>query len=140
MNALLSYLYAVLVGECAAAALGSGLDPMVGFLHSERAGRPALALDLVEPLRPLIADAVALRLLNTGELAARHFRREGDRLLLADDARRTVLAGLERRLAESAPATEGARGDTYREAIWRHAARLASALRDGGSVPQIERG
>lgn len=140
VNALLSYLYAVVVGECAAAALGSGLDPTVGFLHSERPGRPALALDLVEPLRPLIADAVMLRLLNTGELAARHFRHEGDSLRLADDARRIVLAGLERRLAEAAPASDGARRDTYREAIWRQAARLASALRDGGSVKQIERG
>ncbi len=140
VNALLSYLYAVLVGECAAAALGNGLDPTVGFLHTERPGRPALALDLVEPLRPLIADAAALRLLNTGELTARHFGHEGDSPRLTDEGRRIVLAGLERRLAEAAPPGEVVRRDSYRGAIWRQAGRLAVALRDGGAVPPIERG
>jgi CRISPR-associated endonuclease Cas1 len=139
MNSVLSYLYAVLVGECAAAALAAGLDPTVGFLHTERAGRPALALDLVEPLRPLIGDAVALRLLNTGELAARHFRHEGETPRLTDDGRRIVLAALEYRLAQPAPGGE-ARRHSYRAAVWRQAARLAAALRDGGEVPQIERG
>ena len=56
VNAALSYCYAVLTGECAAAALAAGLDPAAGFLHAARAGRPALALDLLEPFRHAVAD------------------------------------------------------------------------------------
>ena len=121
LNALLSYLYAILVGECAAAVLAAGLDPTVGFLHSERAGRPALALDLVEPLRALIADPLALGLINRGELAPDHFVREGVGVLLNDQGRRIVLRGLERRLGES----------DFRRRLAEEAHRLAGALRQG---------
>lgn len=119
VNALLSYLYAILTGECAAAALGAGLDPTVGFLHAERAGRPALALDLVEPLRRLIADPVALGLINRGELAAHHFAAEGAAVLLTEAGRRAVLGALERRLAES----------DLRRRLAAETHRLATALR-----------
>ena len=59
-NSVLSFLYALLRTECAAALEGVGLDPQVGYLHALRPGRPALALDLMEELRPVMADRLAL--------------------------------------------------------------------------------
>ena len=73
MNALLSFLYALLVSDCAAAAQGVGLDPQVGFLHALRPGRPALALDLMEEFRPILSDRLALTLINRHQLTAADF-------------------------------------------------------------------
>lgn len=93
VNALLSFLYALLRGECAAALDGVGLDPQVGFLHALRPGRPALALDLMEEFRPLIADRLALTLINRRQLNPAHFESTpGGAMLLTEDGRRTVLA------------------------------------------------
>ncbi len=64
VNALLSFVYTLLLGDCVAAAEGVGLDPQVGYLHVLRPGRPALALDLVEELRPALADRLVLSLIN----------------------------------------------------------------------------
>ena len=99
VNAVLSYLYAVLAGECAVAVLAAQLDPAVGFLHAERPGRPALALDLLELLRAPVADRLALRLVNRAELGPEDFRQDGAAVLLNDAGRRVVLAALEARLA-----------------------------------------
>ena len=68
VNALLSFLYSMLVRECVAGLLSVGLEPELGFLHRLRAGRPGLALDLAEEFRPIIADSVVLSLVNTGEV------------------------------------------------------------------------
>ena len=59
-NALLSFLYALLLSDCVAGAEGVGLDPQMGFLHTLRPGRPALGLDLMEELRPVIAERLVL--------------------------------------------------------------------------------
>ncbi len=67
-NALLSFLYALLREECVAGLEGVGLDPQVGYLHALRPGRPALALDLMEEFRPLVADRLALTLINRRQL------------------------------------------------------------------------
>jgi len=64
VNALLSFLYTLLTHDCRSAAESVGLDPAVGFLHRDRPGRPSLALDLMEELRPVLADRLALALLN----------------------------------------------------------------------------
>jgi CRISPR-associated protein Cas1 len=64
VNALLSFLYTILTHDVAAALEGVGLDPAVGYLHRDRPGRPSLALDIVEELRPFIADRLALSLIN----------------------------------------------------------------------------
>jgi len=64
VNALLSFLYALLLQDCVAAAAAAGLDPSVGFLHTDRPGRPGLVLDLMEEFRPLAADRLALALVN----------------------------------------------------------------------------
>ncbi len=90
-NALLSFLYTLLTHECRSALETVGLDPQVGFLHVLRPGRPALALDLVEEFRAIIADRMTLTLINRDQLKADDFRRtEGGAVLMADDARRTV--------------------------------------------------
>jgi CRISP-associated protein Cas1 len=88
VNAMLSYAYAVLAGECLCACAAAGLDPRRGFLHRPRAGRPALALDLVEPFRPLVADQAVLSGLNNGQLKPEHFRIDGHAMLMTDDGRR----------------------------------------------------
>ena len=73
MNAILSFVYTLLTGDCRAAAEAVGLDPQIGFLHTLRPGRPALALDLVEELRPAIADRLALTLVNRKQLKPSDF-------------------------------------------------------------------
>lgn len=144
LNALLSYLYAVLAGECAAAALAAGLDPAVGFLHTERAGRPALALDLMEPFRPLIADAAALAVVNRGEARSEHFAASAAGVRLNDPGRRIVLGALERRFADVVPARadrDAARREaprTWREAVAVQARTLAASLKSGASFTSFE--
>ena len=73
MNALLSFLYALLTHDVTSACQSVGLDPQMGFLHTDRAGRPSLALDLVEELRPMIADRLALSLVNRQQVNAKGF-------------------------------------------------------------------
>ncbi|MEO6967348.1 MAG: type I-C CRISPR-associated endonuclease Cas1c [Rhodanobacteraceae bacterium] len=91
LNALLSFLYTLVTHECRSALETVGLDPQVGFLHALRPGRPALALDLVEEFRAVLADRLALTLVNRGQLKADDFRvTEGGAVLMSDDARRTV--------------------------------------------------
>ena len=101
VNALLSFLYTLLVHDCRSALEGVGLDPAVGFLHRERPGRPSLALDLMEELRPVMADRLALSLLNRRQLRARDFEwRDGGAVMLTDDGRRTVLTAWQERKKE----------------------------------------
>lgn len=73
VNALLSFLYTLLVHDCRSALETVGLDPAVGFLHRERPGRPSLALDLMEELRPVLADRIALSLINRRQLTPHDF-------------------------------------------------------------------
>lgn len=91
MNALLSYLYTLLTHDCRSALESVGLDPQAGYLHVLRPGRPALALDMVEEFRSVLADRMALTLVNRGQLKHGDFRiTEGGGVLLADDARRAI--------------------------------------------------
>lgn len=91
LNALLSFLYTLLTHDCRSALETVGLDPQFGFLHVLRPGRPALALDLVEEFRAVLADRLALTLINRGQLKAGDFRiTEGGAVLMTDDARRAV--------------------------------------------------
>jgi CRISPR-associated protein Cas1 len=101
VNALLSFLYTLLTHDCRSAAEGVGLDPAVGFLHRDRPGRPSLALDLMEELRPILADRLALSLFNRRQLRARDFEtRDGGAVFLSDDGRRTVLTAWQERKKE----------------------------------------
>lgn len=101
VNALLSFLYTLLIHDCRSACETVGLDPAVGFLHRDRPGRPSLALDLMEELRPVLADRLALSLINRRQLRARDFEtREGGAVIMSDDARRTVLTAWQERKKE----------------------------------------
>ena len=98
MNALLSFLYGMLRHDCAAALQAAGLDPSVGFLHVDRPGRPGLALDLMEEFRPLIADRVALALVNRQQVTADGFAvRDGGGVEMSEATRRTVIAEYQKR-------------------------------------------
>ncbi|MHB1318910.1 MAG: type I-C CRISPR-associated endonuclease Cas1c [Anaerolineae bacterium] len=100
-NALLSFLYALLQSECASALEGVGLDPMVGYLHALRPGRPALALDLMEEFRPVLADRLVLALVNRRELRGEHLEQiPGGAFRLTDDGRRAVLVAYQKRKEE----------------------------------------
>jgi len=101
VNALLSFLYAMLLNDCVSAAQGVGLDPQVGFLHALRSGRPALGLDLMEELRPILADRLALTLINRRQLTDKDFdRRQGGAVLLNDSGRKTVVVAYQERKQE----------------------------------------
>lgn len=98
VNALLSFLYTLLVHDCGSAAESVGLDPAVGFLHRDRPGRPSLALDLMEELRPVLADRLALALLNRRQLGAKDFvRQDNGAVLLGDEGRKSVIAAWQER-------------------------------------------
>ena len=98
LNALLSFLYTLLVGDCNAAAQGTGLDPQAGFLHAIRPGRPSLALDLMEELRPLVADRLALALINLKQVTKSDFNdRQGGAVYLSDDGRKKVIISYQKR-------------------------------------------
>jgi CRISPR-associated protein Cas1 len=127
VNALLSYSYAVLAGHCGTAAAGAGLDPAEGFLHVARAGRPSLALDLLEPFRPAVADSAALFTLNTGEIGLADFTAADGGTRLTESGRKKALGALERRLDE-AFADTGQPRVTYRAAIDRLAHSAVDAL------------
>jgi CRISPR-associated protein Cas1 len=101
MNALLSFLYTLLTHDVAAALEGVGLDPAVGFLHRDRPGRPSLALDLVEELRPVIADRLALSLINRRQIGSYGFHRTESGAVEMDAAtRKEVLVAYQKRKQE----------------------------------------
>lgn len=92
VNALLSFLYTLLVHDCRSALEAVGLDPAVGFLHRDRPGRPSLALDLMEELRPVLVDRLALSLFNRRQLRNSDFQtRDGGAVLMSEEARKTVI-------------------------------------------------
>ena len=100
-NALLSFLYSLLMNDCRSAAEAVGLDPQLGFLHAVRPGRAALALDLQEEFRSTLADRLALTLVNRGQLSARDFEdREGGAVLLNEQGRRSVISAWQERKQE----------------------------------------
>ena len=98
VNALLSFLYALLRHEIESALESVGLDPAVGFLHTDRPGRPSLALDMMEELRAALADRVALTLINRRQLPATGFlQQDGGGVLLEEDTRKAVVAAWQTR-------------------------------------------
>ena len=98
VNALLSFLYTLLVHDCRSALETVGLDSAVGFLHRERPGRPSLALDLMEELRPVLADRLTLSLLNRRQISAGDFETAvSGAVRLRDDARKIVLVAYQER-------------------------------------------
>lgn len=101
VNALISFLYALLLNDCVAAAEGVGLDPQVGYLHALRPGKPALGLDLMEELRAVLADRLALTLINRRQLQADDFvEQQAGAMRLTDEARKRVIGAYQTRKQE----------------------------------------
>jgi CRISP-associated protein Cas1 len=101
VNAMLSFVYTLLTHDMTAALETVGLDPAVGYLHVERPGRPSLALDLVEELRPVIADRLVLTLINRRQVAAEGFQRvETGGVIMSDATRKEVLVAYQKRKQE----------------------------------------
>jgi CRISPR-associated protein Cas1 len=101
-NAALSFVYTLLANDCASALEGVGLDPYVGFLHTARPGRASLALDLMEELRPMMADRVVLSLINTRALVPNQFDvQENGAVFLNENGRKTVLSAWQQRKTET---------------------------------------
>jgi CRISPR-associated protein Cas1 len=98
VNALLSFVYSMLTKDLLATLVGVGLDPYLGFYHQPRYGRPALALDLMEEFRPLVADSVVINLINNGEVRPTDFITRAGACALTPRGRKQVLEGYERRL------------------------------------------
>lgn len=91
-NALISFFYTLLANDCRSALEGVGLDPQLGYLHAVRPGRPGLALDLMEEFRPIIADRLALTLINRGQLTDQSFEsRTGDAVYLTEQGRKVCV-------------------------------------------------
>jgi len=98
VNALLSFLYALVQSDCTAALEGIGLDPQFGYLHSIRSGRPALSLDMMEEFRPVFADRLALNLINRRQIGCDHFEeRQGGAIMLNDTGRKLVISAYQSR-------------------------------------------
>lgn len=101
-NALISFLYSMLMNDCRSAAESAGLDPQLGFLHAVRPGRAALALDLQEELRSVLADRLALTLINRGQINGQDFEeRDGGAVMLNDKGRRAVVTAWQERKKET---------------------------------------
>ena len=101
VNAMLSFVYALLLNDCISALTAAGLDPAVGYLHSDRPGRPGLALDLMEEFRPLLADRTVLAIINRKQVTADDFvRGDGGSVMLTPEARRSVIAGYHERCGQ----------------------------------------
>lgn len=101
INALLSFLYSMLMNDCRSALESVGLDPQLGFLHAMRPGRAALALDLMEEFRAIVADRLALTLINRIQISKDDFiEREGGAVSLEGDARRAVVIAYQERKHE----------------------------------------
>lgn len=98
VNAMLSLCYSLLAKDCTIVLALVGLDPFLGFFHTPHHGRPALALDMMEEFRPIIADSVVVAAINTGEVRPHDFVRSGKAVALTSDGRRRLIAAYERRM------------------------------------------
>ena len=102
VNAMLSFVYALLANETAAALESVGLDPYVGFLHSLRPGRTSLALDLMEELRAYLGDRLVLSLINRKQVSPNDFITQGESgVIMTDNCRKTVLTAWQNRKKET---------------------------------------
>ncbi|MBD5139362.1 MAG: type I-C CRISPR-associated endonuclease Cas1 [Ruminococcus sp.] len=101
VNAMLSFAYNLATGMCASALEAVGLDPFVGFMHTDRPGRRSLALDMVEEFRAVMCDRFVLMLINKKMVSAKDFeKRENGSVLMTDEARRTFLSAWQSRKSQ----------------------------------------
>ena len=136
VNAMLSFAYALLTKECTVALLGEGLEPHWGLYHQPRHGRPALALDIMEPLRPLIADSAVVTAINTGMVQARHFTTGANACLMQPAGRKALIRAFEARLDHLITHPMFDYRCSWRAAVRLHARLLARHFR--GDIPQYK--
>lgn len=117
VNCLLSYAYALLTKELTVTSYGVGFDPYIGLFHRPRFGRPALALDLAEEFRPLIADSMVLTLINNGEVKGSDFTVRAGGVALTRPGKKAVLAAYERRLGSEVRHPTFGYSITYRRVL-----------------------
>ncbi len=136
VNCLLSFCYGLLAKELLAACLAVGFDPYIGLFHRPRFGRPALALDLAEEFRPLLADSTVLTLVGNRELTRSDFVVRAGAVTLTAEGRKTVIRAWERRLTAEMRHPLFGYQVSYRRAIELQARILAAHLT--GELPQYE--
>lgn len=130
INALLSFLYSMLVKDMVVTLIGIGFDPYLGFYHQPRYGRPALALDLMEEFRPLVADSVVISAINNGEVRRTDFVCRAGGVALTDSGRKRIISAYERRLDTAVTHPRFGYSVTYRR-IFEVQARLLGRFING---------
>ncbi|MGC8628264.1 MAG: CRISPR-associated endonuclease Cas1, partial [Acidimicrobiales bacterium] len=133
VNCLLSYLYALLVKDLTVTCEAVGLDPYFGFYHRPRYGRPALALDLAEEFRPLLAESVTIQVVNNGELKPSDFIVRAGGVALTAHGRKKLIGAYERRLGNVVTHPQFGYKVSYRRALEVQARMLGAYLL--GEIP-----
>jgi CRISPR-associated endonuclease Cas1/CRISPR-associated protein Cas4 len=135
INALLSFTYALLVKECLVALWSEGLDPWWGLYHRPRHGRPALALDFMEPFRPVLADSAVITCINTGMVKPRDFITNSNGCAMQPAAKKAILRAWEQRLDQLTTHPEFGYRCSYRTILRIQARLLVRLLR--GDIPHL---
>ena len=135
INATLSFAYSILSNECVSALRLARLEPALGALHSSKPARPALALDLMEPFRPLIADSVCLSLFNRGEIGAGHFLRSASGCAFSQVGMKAFFIAYGRRMETEVTHPVFDYRLSYRRMIHLHARLVAAWMI--GDIPQL---
>lgn len=135
INACISFGYSMLVNECVAALRLARLEPAIGAFHVSKPGRPALALDLMEPFRPLIADSIAVAAFNRNELGEGHFLRTAAGCALTEPGRRAFFNAYNRRMNTEITHPVFKYRLSYRRMLVLHARMIAAWLT--GEIPDL---
>lgn len=135
VNAVLSFAYAMLTRACFVALHRVGFDPFRGFYHAPRYGRPSLALDLMEPFRPLVGDSIVLQVFNNGEVRESEFLRRAGAVSLNDRGRKAVIGAFERRMEQEIVHPVFGYAVSYRRLLVLQARLLARHLQ--GEIPEV---
>lgn len=134
VNCLLSFAYSLLVKDLTTTVLAVGFDPYLGVYHKPRFGRPALALDMAEEFRPLVAESVVLSVINNAEIRASGFVIRAQGVALTNQARRTFIKAYERRLDQEVTHPTYKYRITYRRVFEVQARMLGAYLL--GEIPE----
>lgn len=135
INGCLSLAYSMLTHECTAALRTARLEPSIGAYHVSRPGRPALALDLMEPFRPLIADSLTITAFNRGELKEGHFQRTAAGCLFTEPGRKAFFGVYGRRMSEEITHPVFGYKLSYRRMLILHARMIAAWI--NGEIPTL---
>jgi len=135
VNSCLSMGYSMLTNDCVAALRTGRLEPSIGALHVSRPGRPALALDLMEPFRPLIADSLTITAFNRGELRPGHFQKTSAGCLFSEHGRKAFFEAYGRRMSDEVTHPTFGYKLSYRRMLILHARMIAAWM--NGEVPNL---